>query len=175
MVANPQNLRTPTTEEARRIGRKGGLASARARQERKRMAEVYEILLRMPLQDGPSGTLNGVESLSKERIREANPPAGELMGLAMLQQAIKGNVKAAKLILDITGDTIGTQTVSPLDGLAEELKRYKEEDERCRRQRAGWSSCAPTSSIHTRGIRGATRRRYPRWPRASGGSGSKRR
>lgn len=128
MVANPQNLKVPTSEEARRYGSKGGKASARAKAQRKTMAENLDILLRMPLQDGPSKTLSRVKSLSKSHIKEANAPSGELLALSLLQQALKGDMKAMRLIMEVTGEAQQAQAVSPLDSLAKELERYKEED-----------------------------------------------
>lgn len=44
---NEQNLRTPTTEEAREIGRKGGIASGKARLRKKRGRELLRSLLEM--------------------------------------------------------------------------------------------------------------------------------
>ena len=42
MALNLQNLRTPTSEEARKIGRKGGLASAKARKAVKTFKQEME-------------------------------------------------------------------------------------------------------------------------------------
>lgn len=44
-MANNENLRKLSTEEARKIGRKGGLASAKARQQRKSLKEELLLLL----------------------------------------------------------------------------------------------------------------------------------
>lgn len=44
-MANSDNLRKLTTEEARKIGKKGGIASAKARQERKTLKEELLLLL----------------------------------------------------------------------------------------------------------------------------------
>jgi len=37
---NPKNLKTPTTEKAREIGRKGGIASGKAKKEKKLMSAI---------------------------------------------------------------------------------------------------------------------------------------
>lgn len=50
-MANEQNLRTPTTAEAREIGRKGGIASGRARLRKKHGKELLRALLEMPETD----------------------------------------------------------------------------------------------------------------------------
>lgn len=47
-MANESNLRVPTSEEARRIGFKGGKASAKARRKKKLMKEQIELLLSLP-------------------------------------------------------------------------------------------------------------------------------
>ncbi len=45
---NEQNLKRPTSEEAREKGRRGGKASGEARRRRKALKESMEILLNMP-------------------------------------------------------------------------------------------------------------------------------
>ena len=118
-----------TKEQARERGRAGGLASARARAEKKSMKQTLEILMKIPLNRGPTTTLTGVESLNKDDIREANPVAGELLALAMLQKALKGDTKAMRIIMELTGEGSPAQSVSPLDGLAETLKKYEDSDD----------------------------------------------
>ena len=44
-MANEQNLRTPTSEEARERGRKGGKASAKKRQQNKTFKEIINKFL----------------------------------------------------------------------------------------------------------------------------------
>ena len=44
-MLNTGNLRTPTPEEARKIGRLGGIASGEARRRRKTFREVFEVML----------------------------------------------------------------------------------------------------------------------------------
>lgn len=60
MALNVQNLRVPTSEEAREIGRKGGLASAKARRERKMLKETMLELLAMPLADGEAEEIQNI-------------------------------------------------------------------------------------------------------------------
>lgn len=51
-MANDENLRTPTTEEAREIGRKGGINSGKARREKrdrhKRIQELFTLAITDP-------------------------------------------------------------------------------------------------------------------------------
>ena len=50
-MANPQNLKTPTSSEARELGRKGGIASGRSRLRKKHGKELLRALLEMPETD----------------------------------------------------------------------------------------------------------------------------
>jgi hypothetical protein len=78
-MANEENLRTPTTEEAREIGRKGGIASGEARRRRKTLKE--ELLLLLEQGD------------TQEKI-----------SLSLIAEAMKGNVKAFETIRDTVGE-----------------------------------------------------------------------
>lgn len=51
-MANEQNLRPPTANEARERGKKGGQASAEARARRKTFKELFEIALSVKSEDG---------------------------------------------------------------------------------------------------------------------------
>lgn len=51
MVANIENLRVPTSDEAREIGRKGGIASGKARRERKDRHERIKMLFELAILD----------------------------------------------------------------------------------------------------------------------------
>ena len=44
-MANEENLKPPTTSEARKRGKKGGIKSGKARKERKAMKETAEMIL----------------------------------------------------------------------------------------------------------------------------------
>lgn len=82
-MANEQNLRTPTTEEAREIGRKGGLASAKARREKKTLKMELEALLEIMDEQG--------DSIQKK------------MSFALIKKAVKGDTKAFEIIRDTIG------------------------------------------------------------------------
>ena len=65
-MANEKNLRTPTTNEARKIGRKGGIASGQARREKKTIQKILADLLDGQIKDSPQfaklASKMGVES-----------------------------------------------------------------------------------------------------------------
>ena len=52
-MANEKNLRTPTTNEARKIGRKGGKASGKARREKKTIQNILKTLFESKCKDLP--------------------------------------------------------------------------------------------------------------------------
>ena len=78
-MANEKNLKPLTTEKAREIGRKGGIASGKAKKARKTLKEELLALL------------------------EAGDTQKNI-SLAMIQQALDGNTKAFEVIRDTVGE-----------------------------------------------------------------------
>ena len=95
-----ENLRTPSTEEARTIGRKGGLASAKARKEKKTLKMELEALLEVMDKNG--------DSVQKK------------MSFALIKKAVNGDTKAFEIIRD----TIGQK---PRENLNIDFERTQEE------------------------------------------------
>lgn len=102
-MANSKNLkkgeltRFRSGEEAARNGRKGGQASGQARRRKAAMRETMNRLLTMQVEvDGLSDILraDGSESTYEEVIT-----------MAMIEQAMRGNVKAFLAIRDTLGQT----------------------------------------------------------------------
>lgn len=92
-----ENLRTPTSEEARAIGKKGGEASARSRREKKNAMETAQMFLDM----AAAGNLDDI--LEKLNIPESNRT--NLMGIVArhVVSAQSGNVNSARLVLEMAG------------------------------------------------------------------------
>lgn len=93
-MANEQNLlkaEEMTSEELRERARKGGIASAKARQARKSLKEELLLLLS--------------QGNTQEKI-----------SLSLIQQAMEGNVKAYETIRD----TVGEKPVDKLEAKVEE-------------------------------------------------------
>ena len=62
-MANEQNLRVPTSNEAREIGKKGGIASGESRRRKKLLREcIDELLAKEYTTEGK--TLTGSEALA---------------------------------------------------------------------------------------------------------------
>lgn len=102
-MANEQNLirRELTTEEARKIGTKGGIASGKARRERKAIKEQMEMLLSLPIKSNKI----------KQQLQELGIPESEMtnqmaMIIQMYQTAIKGGKNSVSAFNSIR-DTIG--------------------------------------------------------------------
>lgn len=83
-MAGKENLKTPSTEEARERGRKGGIKSGKVRKERKKLKEELEALLMLKDESG---------STNQER-----------MSLSLIKEALLGNTKAFEVIRDTIGE-----------------------------------------------------------------------
>ena len=100
-MAGIDNLRTPTTAEARERGSMGGIASGKARREKKAMKETLETLLSMPLKNGQETDLDDIQSLAATKGK--NITVQEAIMLAQIQKAMKGDTKAAEYVRDTIG------------------------------------------------------------------------
>lgn len=78
-MANESNLKKLSTREAREIGKKGGKASAKARQKRKALKDELLLLL-------------------------SNGDTQKKVSLALIEQAKNGNTKAFEVIRDTIGE-----------------------------------------------------------------------
>lgn len=111
-MPNLENLKVPTSEEARRNGAAGGRASGESRRRKRAMREVLDDLLSMPLR---KGVLKEIESLAdlagpNGKINllngKVNVTVEQAMLLAQILQAINGNTKAATFLRDTAGQKI---------------------------------------------------------------------
>ena len=127
-MANEENLRAPSTEEARARGAKGGVASGKARREKKAMKETLETLLSMPLEDGKADDLEQIKSIAA--LKGKNITVQDAIMFAQIKRALKGDTRAAEFIRDASGNKLAEAvnvngTVSnPFAGLTtDELKK----------------------------------------------------
>jgi len=86
-MANEQNLRTLTTDEAREIGSKGGKASAEARRKKKDLRLALEMLLEKDFKDKNGKTITGTEAITAK----------------LFEKAMKGDVRAFETLRDTVG------------------------------------------------------------------------
>lgn len=86
-MAGKDNLRVPSSEEARRNGQKGGKASGEARRRKKSLKEAFDILLEREVQDKNGNVLTGAEAIA----------------VAVYKKAIKGDLRAVEILRDTAG------------------------------------------------------------------------
>lgn len=95
---NNGNLKRPSSDEARELGRRGGVASGIARRRRKALREALDVYISLPVQDKRS-----LNRLLRAGVDEDDADTQMLIISSLVQRAIDGNVRAAKLIFDLVG------------------------------------------------------------------------
>lgn len=103
----PQSERTKDEQKA--IARKGGIASGKARREKKKMRETLDILLAMPMKDGKYADVESIRNFAA--LKGKNITVQDAIMIAQVQKAMKGDTKAAEYIRD----TIGQKPVDNVD------------------------------------------------------------
>lgn len=101
-MANGQNLRVPSSEEAREIGRKGGIASGKSRRRKADLKRAFNTILKADVAN---------ENISKQLEALGFEATNEMaLAMVMMQKAMKGNVKAfeqiARLVAIDTKDNL---------------------------------------------------------------------
>jgi hypothetical protein len=101
-MANEENLKIIRTEnEAREKGRKGGIASGKARREKKAIKDIVELVLQMPIKDGKKTSVDRIKSLASANGQ--NISVQEALVLKTTQKALQGDIKALRLLLEMAG------------------------------------------------------------------------
>lgn len=126
----PQSKRTKA--EQREIARAGGIASGKARREKKALRETLEELLAMPIKTGKKDDLEKIKCIAN--MKGKNITMQETIMLAMLNKAAKGDVRAAEYIRDTIGQKPGLDIAFDdfeddglMDALREGAKVWDEE------------------------------------------------
>ncbi|HEM4768904.1 TPA: stress-induced protein [Streptococcus suis] len=93
-MANGQNLIVPSSDEARKNGKKGGIASGKARRKKANLKKAFETILQADV----------ASPMIKKQLEEFGFEATNEMALAMvmMQKAMKGNVRAFEQISKLT-------------------------------------------------------------------------
>ena len=100
-MANDENLRTPTTKEAREIGRKGGIASGIAKRRKKLMRESLEILCQLPAKGGRATDVESIKNFAE--LKGKNITVEQAMLIAQIKKALGGDTRAIEFIRDTMG------------------------------------------------------------------------
>ena len=98
-MANPENLRTPSSSEARKIGKKGGIASGKKRREKRDILSWLKVLL----------------------DEDVSTDAGEMqraaaIALSLLNRGEQGDVQAIKTLLEYLYGTKASVDLTSSDG-----------------------------------------------------------
>ena len=108
-MSNLQNLRTPTSDEAREIGRKGGIASGEARRKKKACAEIAMRVI--------GSELSGAD---RAKVEKVTGPLGDdeatLYAAALAQvvtKAVKGDLKAFRELQNVVEKAQGGSMMQP--------------------------------------------------------------
>lgn len=109
-----------STEEAQENGRKGGIASGAARRRKRRMKEAADLFLSLPVTD--TKTFN---KMVKAGVSADDIDYQMAVIVGMTTKAIKGDAKAAKILIDILGgsseDEAKQNTLEKLDDVLSEI------------------------------------------------------
>lgn len=132
-MANPQNLTAPpiqSGEEAARKGHNGGVASGKARRQKKQLSELAHTILNSELEPG-SKAYRSVKSLARElQDGDVTLAAATIAGQA--NAAANGNANAMRVLMEL--DAAGTKAeershaayrMSPLDLTVDFLEPYR--------------------------------------------------
>ena len=136
-MANLETLKPFTSEqnreEAVKNGCKGGIASGKARREKKAMKDTLETLLTMTLEEGQVDNLETIQSVAT--LQGRNITVQEAILYAQIQKALKGDTKAAEYVRDTSGNKlkeavqISGSLNNPFAGLStEELKKLIDDE-----------------------------------------------
>lgn len=117
MAKGYENLIVPSSEEARRNGRKGGKASGEARRRKANFRKTLNALLTAEIDSPEWKPL--LESLGMDCTLEA------ALNMAMIKEGVAGNVKAYVAIRDALGQT--TKTDAEIEKQKLELEKAREE------------------------------------------------
>jgi hypothetical protein len=106
-VAGQENLLKAedlTSEELRKRATNGGIASGKARREKKAMKDTLAALLSMPLKSGKATDIETIKNLAS--VKGKNITVQEAIMLAQIQKAMKGDTRAAEFVRDSSGNKL---------------------------------------------------------------------
>lgn len=108
-MANEENLiqGNPETQfksgrEAVENGRKGGIASGKAKREKKTSKELAELLLSLPIHDGELEEVDKIKSA--DDIGRINTTQKVAVMSSLIKMSRRGDVKAIRLLLELIGE-----------------------------------------------------------------------
>lgn len=91
-----------TPEERAEMGRKGGIASGEARRRKREAKNIVEVFLTMPIKKGKLADIEGIKNFME--LKGKNITVDEAMHLQLVQRALKGDLKAIEMVLNLCGE-----------------------------------------------------------------------
>jgi hypothetical protein len=96
-----------TKEEAKKRGKAGGIASGKARREKKAFRETLEAILGMAMKGGNDVSVDDIQSFAE--IEGRNISVQEAILVAQIQKALTGDTRAAEYVRDTIGENPSTK------------------------------------------------------------------
>ena len=90
-----------TKENAAEMGRRGGIASGKAKRKKRSERERFELLMNIPLSKGSVKDLESIRNF--ESLEGKNLYVGDMIAAQMVQRALSGDREAARMIYNILG------------------------------------------------------------------------
>lgn len=103
-VINSEGTQFQAGAEQVETATKGGIASGKARREKKAMKDTLAALLAMPLKDGTATDIDDIQSIAS--MKGKNITVQEAIMLAQIQKAVKGDTRAAEFVRDSSGNKL---------------------------------------------------------------------
>lgn len=110
----PNSERAPS--ELRAMTKKGGIASGKARRDKRTMRETLKVLLELTMTDGHGGTVTSPLTGEPMSVIEA-------IATATIKQAAKGDQRAVKTITDVLGENVINLNTTITQRTPEEARR----------------------------------------------------
>ena len=122
-MANEQNLKpVKSKKEARERGRNGGIASGKARREKKTVRKILSELLETEIKDSPQ-----FAKLAAKIGVESNKSVKDMFTMICLMNSVKnGNLSDLERLSGLLGEVEETRNNGILDELAEYMKNDRD-------------------------------------------------
>lgn len=125
----PENLRpVRNTDEAKKRGKNGGIASGVSRRKKRNMKEAVRLLMDMPISFD-----NVSQSMKEMGIQEEDLTNQMAVVVSMYKEAMSGNVRAAEFLRETLGNS--AEAMNRAERLKMDKERLKMEQERLKMQK----------------------------------------
>lgn len=117
----PNNRRSPN--ELRQQCSNGGIRSGEVRRAKKAMRETLIELLRLPIENRDIDEITSIAQAEGKNLT-----AEQAMCVAMIKEALKGNVKAATFVRDTSGNKLSEDVNLTVENTGPDLSSFSREE-----------------------------------------------